>query len=273
MVFCCPGCKKWQRLPTATALVFMLAVGPAAVFLAGGVFLPATLILRDACGSTETLLDNVSGRPVGAPWAFPRRGHAWPAARSCVPPSVIVCFPGGGGAACGCEALVAATASRTHAPHPSYVIAGCMHAWYVLTWCEHVWCVLAWCGPHGVCACACVRACVCVWVQIVTGSHGRICRDILGGTPDVAASSPQYMAARNASLFEVLFPQNDPFELIQYNYTAPGAPNTTALLAAIAAGPVCSLNVYGHNLTLSLPRLLRSIAGSCGPLTVNFVGA
>jgi hypothetical protein len=59
MLFCCPGCKKWQRLPAATAVVMMLIVGPVAVFFAGGFFLPASMILSDTCGSVDTVIDNV----------------------------------------------------------------------------------------------------------------------------------------------------------------------------------------------------------------------
>ena len=59
MVFCCDRCRKWQRLPAATALVGLLVITPVAILLAGGVYFPVVIVAHDACGSSETLTDTV----------------------------------------------------------------------------------------------------------------------------------------------------------------------------------------------------------------------
>ena len=62
MFFCCKWARKWQRLPAATALLFMLVVTPAAILLGGGVFFPVVLVAHDICGSSETIVDQVRKR-------------------------------------------------------------------------------------------------------------------------------------------------------------------------------------------------------------------
>jgi hypothetical protein len=79
--------------------------------------------------------------------------------------------------------------------------------------------------------------------QILTGSHVRVCKDILGGVPSLASASPRYMSLRNDTLYAIYFPVTDPFAELTINYSAPGAPNMTLLLENVGRTPVCNLNL------------------------------
>ncbi len=78
----------------------------------------------------------------------------------------------------------------------------------------------------------------------MSGSHTRICKDILGGVPSLAASSPAYMSGRNATLLALYFPSTGDFGSSAINFSAPGVANITQLLEVVGRTPVCNMNLY-----------------------------